>query len=335
MASKLVTFVRGKFPRMQRTLKRSIRFSGVGLHSGAIVNVDLHPASANSGIVFVRTDLPGRPEIKATANAVFDTTLATRIGTPDVSVSTVEHFLAATFGLGVDNIRVELDSYELPILDGSSAPFLVLLDDAGIEILDTPKKMFVIQRPIEVVDPKNPTRFIRLEPTKGIPSITYAIDFAGTKIIGNQSITMEFSGEAFCREFSYARTFCMVEEVEFMQSRGLALGGSLENAIVVSKDREGVLNQNGLRSKNEFVRHKVLDCIGDLALVGGIVVGQVFANKAGHDLHTALAKKILEAGAPVLVQTEASFGAQSTVQGRFPFRLRDVLPQLHQGLAIG
>jgi UDP-3-O-[3-hydroxymyristoyl] N-acetylglucosamine deacetylase len=333
MASKLAKQKKDSVQKMQRTLKRSIHFSGIGLHSGNVVNVSLHPASANTGVVFVRTDLPSRPEIKATPEAVFDTSLATRIGTPQVYVSTVEHFLAATFGLGVDNIWVELDSYELPILDGSSSPFLVLLDEAGVQELETARKVFVVQKAIEVVDPNNPTRFIRIEPHKGTPSITYSIDFAGTKIIGQQSVTMDFTGEAFCREFSYARTFCLAEEVEFMKARGLALGGSLENAIVVSKDRDGVLNQNGLRAQNEFVRHKVLDCIGDLALVGGVIMGNIFANKAGHDLHTALAKKLVEAGAPVSVVHEA--GQQSPSKVRFPIQLQDVLPELDRGWVIG
>jgi UDP-3-O-[3-hydroxymyristoyl] N-acetylglucosamine deacetylase len=320
---------------MQRTIKKSIDFKGIGLHSGAIVSVSLLPAAANSGIVFVRTDLPGKPEIKATPEAVFDTTLATRIGTSSVYISTIEHFLAATYGLGIDNVRVEVDSFELPILDGSAAPFLVLIDEAGIEVLNTPRKISIVQQTIEVIDPKNPTRFIRIEPSRSLPSITYSIDFDGTKAIGQQSVTMEYSGDSFCKEFSYARTFCLLEEVEFMKSRGLALGGSLDNAIVVSKSKNSILNINGLRSENEFVKHKVLDCIGDLALVGGVIVGHVFAHKAGHDLHTALARKLVEHGAPVLVLNESKKGEHDISKVRFPLRLQDAMPVLSHGLVTG
>ncbi len=274
----------------QKTLAHTVRFDGVGLHSGKTVQVEIRPAAANTGILFQRTDLPGQPYIAAKPNAVFDTSLATRIGTPEVSVSTIEHLMGAFFALGIDNAIVALDSFELPILDGSAIPFLVLLDEAGCVMLHKTKKVFVVTKTVEVVDPKQPQRFIRIEPSS-TPQISYAIDFERASAIGKQSITMDFTGEEYCREMAFARTFCLDSDVEFMISRGLALGGSLENAIVVSPEN-GVTNRMGLRSPNEFVRHKALDCVGDLALLGMPIVGHVIAHKAGHDLHTQLAKKL-------------------------------------------
>ena len=196
--------------------------------------------------------------------------------------------------MGIDNAYIEVNNLELPILDGSSLPFLVALDEAGIEELSAPRSYLHIQQPLEINDPKSPERFLRIEPMRGsIPQITYSIDFSSSKTIGRQALTLPFTSEAFCREFSFARTFCLLEEVEFMKARGLARGGSLENAIVVSKE-QGVMNVNGLRDETEFVRHKILDCIGDLFLTGRFVVGDVYANKAGHDLHTQLAKLIVD-----------------------------------------
>ena len=275
----------------QRTLKHSISFSGVALHSGDMVHVEIRPASANTGIVFQRIDIPGMPYIKASPEHVFDTSLATRIGSPDVYVSTIEHLMAAFFGFGIDNAIVALDNCEMPILDGSAAPFLVLLDEAGIQELKEPRKVLVIHETIEIIDEKNPDRFIRIEPSKKA-LISYAIDFSGSKFIGRQQITLDYSAQAFCEEFSYARTFCLKEEVEYMRSRGLAKGGSMQNAVVVSK-QDGLLNEKGLRNEFEFVKHKALDCIGDLHLLGAPILGHIIAHKAGHDLHNRLARAIL------------------------------------------
>lgn len=275
----------------QRTLKRSVSFSGIALHSGDTVQVEIRPASANTGILFQRTDIPGSPYIKASPEQVFDTSLATRIGTPSVYVSTIEHLMAAFFGFGIDNAIVSLNNSEMPILDGSSAPFLILLDEAGVCELKEPRKVFVIREPIEIIDEKNPSRFIRIEPSKK-PLISYAIDYANTEFIGRQQITMSYNAWSFCEEFSYARTFCLKEEVEFMRSRGLARGGSMENAVVVS-NLDGLLNEKGLRNELEFVKHKALDCIGDLHLLGAPILGHVIAHKAGHDLHNKLGLAIL------------------------------------------
>jgi len=319
---------------MQRTLKKNVEFSGIGLHTGVPVRVEVRPAPAGTGVVFVREDLPGRPHIKASPHNVFDTTLATRIGTPEAFVSTVEHFLSAMFGLGIDNAYVSVDNYELPILDGSAAPFLVLLDEAGIEELSTPRTFFVVKHAVEIVDPRNPQRFIRVEPSRE-PLVSYSIDFDGTKAIGRQTLTLPLNGETFCREFSYARTFCLFEEVEYMKSKGLARGGSLDNAIVVSR-AEGVMNVNGLRTENEFVRHKILDCVGDLALLGMPLVGHVIAHKAGHDLHTALARKLLDtAGEHRLVVENTREASSIRSYVRFPRALADLDALLTARLVTG
>jgi UDP-3-O-[3-hydroxymyristoyl] N-acetylglucosamine deacetylase len=274
----------------QRTIKRSVSFSGVAVHSGHIVHVEIHPALANTGIVFQRVDLPGKPFIKASSENVFDTSLATRIGTPDCYVSTIEHLMAAFFGFGIDNAIVCVDNCELPILDGSSAPFLILLDEASIRELKAPRQILVIKEAIEIIDENNPTRFIRIEPSKK-SRISYSIDFAKSDFIGSQKISMEYNPFAFCEEFSYARTFCLKEEIDYMRSIGLARGGSMENALVVCR-QDGLLNTKGLRSEYEFVKHKALDCIGDLHLLGAPILGHVIAHKAGHDLHNKLARAI-------------------------------------------
>ncbi len=284
--------------KMQRTIQKEITFSGVGLHSGASIEVTLRPAQANVGIQFIRSDVDRNHLIAARPSSVLDTRLATRLGTSaDSSISTTEHLLAALYGFGIDNIIIEVNGPELPILDGSAAPFLALLDEAGVlEIKGSSRKLALIRSVIECVDENDPTRFIRIEPSKK-PKIHYAIDFGDSNPIGSQKASFELNGMNFCQNFSFARTFCFSDEVEAMQKMGLARGGSLENAIVVSRnpDQAGVLNAHGLRHDDEFVQHKILDCIGDLMLVGMPVLGSVVANKAGHDLHTRLAGEIVAA----------------------------------------
>lgn len=249
----------------------------------------------------MRTDLNPQVEIPAHPLSVFDTTLATRLGSPEAYVSTVEHLMAALFGLGIDNARICVDSSEMPIVDGSAAPWLILLDEAGVEDLGIARSIRVIKKPVEVIDPRDPSRFIRVEPSKE-PRITYSIDFKNNDVIGSQSLSMSLTGRSFCEALSHARTFCTAEEVEFMRSRGLALGGSLHNAIVVSRTA-GLLNTGGLRAPDEFVRHKILDCIGDLALLGTPVAGHIIAHKAGHDLHTALAAQLSSPSNAVEIRT--------------------------------
>lgn len=279
----------------QRTLAGTVSFSGTALHSGRTVHVDIKPAR-RGGIVFIRTDLENTPSIAATPVSVLDTTLATRLGTPHAAVATVEHLMAAFFGLGIDHAVVSVDGEELPILDGSSASFLTLLDEVGIEELSEFKQLRVITKNIEIIDAKDPQKFIRIEPSKE-PLISYAVQF-DLKAIGDQVLTIPWNAASFCEQSAFARTFCLEEEIAFMQSRGLARGGSLENAVVFSREK-GVLNQQGLRDENECVRHKILDCIGDLYLLGTPILGHVMANKAGHDLHTRLAREIF-------IQTDAS-----------------------------
>lgn len=282
-------------------MARTIRHCGIGLHSGRQIRLEIHPAAANSGIRFVRTDLHPQVEIVAQPQAVFDTALATRIGSPEAYISTIEHLMAALFGLGIDNARVCVDAQEMPIVDGSSVPWLILLDEAGVEDLGVPRAVRVVKKPIEVVDPRDPHRFIRIEPSKE-PRITYSIDFKNNALIGSQSLTLSLTGRSFCEALSHARTFCTAEEVDYMRSRGLAQGGSLENAIVVSRT-QGLLNTAGLRIPDEFVRHKILDCIGDLALVGTPVIGHIIAHRAGHDLHTMLAKTLVSDSSAVELKT--------------------------------
>jgi len=308
----------------QRTVARTIRHSGVALHSGRMVHLEIHPSAPNTGIRFVRTDLSPNIEIKAHPSSVFDTTLATRLGSEAASVSTVEHLMAALYGLGIDNARICVDAAEMPIVDGSAVPWLILLDEAGVEDLGVARSVRVIKKPVEVVCPHDPSRFIRIEPSKE-PRITYSIEFKNNALIGSQSLTLSLTGRSFCEALSHARTFCTAEEVDFMRSRGLARGGSLENAIVVSRT-QGLLNSAGLRAPDEFVRHKILDCIGDLALLGTPVSGHIIAHKAGHDLHTALAKALAEPSDAVEIKTIAS-GRTRTSLGRqldFPASLAEI-----------
>lgn len=317
----------------QRTLRNSVTFSGIGLHSGKTIEVEIRPAAANTGILFERNDVQPSSYIKASPASVFDTTLATRIGSPSVSVSTIEHLMAAFFGLGIDNAVVSLNAAEMPVLDGSAAPFLVMLDEAGVEELAAPRNILVVKKAIEVVDPKDPTRFVRIEPSDK-PWISYAIEFANAGAIGKQSLSFELSGAAFCQELAFARTFCLAEDVTRMQSIGLARGGSLDNAVVVCRQR-GVLNSAGLRHESEFVRHKALDCIGDLALVGMPILGHVIANKAGHDLHTLAAKQLLEAhGSIEIVSATARQASRLSALLDFPVSLAQLREQLAT-LAIG
>ncbi|WP_338636194.1 UDP-3-O-acyl-N-acetylglucosamine deacetylase [Spirobacillus cienkowskii] len=317
----------------QRTLKCSVSFTGVGVHSGNMITVEIRPAAANTGILFQRTDLPNKPYIKADPFAVFDTSLATRVGNLNAHVSTIEHLMAAFFGFGIDNAIVALNNSEMPILDGSSAPFLVLLNEAGIEELKEPKKVLIVEKTIEVVDSNNPLRFIRIEPSKQ-PLISYSIDYNNIESIGQQSVTLDYTATAFCKLFSFARTFGLKEEIDYLYSRGLAKGGSLQNAIVVSRT-EGILNSHGLRHEKEFVKHKALDCIGDLHLIGMPILGHVIAHKAGHDLHNKLARALIEnvAARKIFVPSVKDANRLQSVLS-FPKSLGEIQVTLN-GLAIG
>lgn len=270
----------------QRTLEQPVTTRGVALHTGAQVTMTLRPAPADHGVVFHRVDLPGSPGISATAKHVVDTALATNLGNGEARVGTVEHLLAALSGLGVDNVRVEVDGPEVPILDGSSGPFLYLVRSAGIRILEAPKSFVVIRRPVVLRDGD---REVALSPCDRL-RIDCAIDFHHPLVPG-QALSIDFSSNSFTRELARARTFGFLKDVEAMKSAGLARGGSLENAIVV--DEFSILNPEGLRYPDEFVRHKMLDALGDLALFGHPVIGHLRVTKSGHALHHRLVSKVL------------------------------------------
>lgn len=270
----------------QRTIARQVSFTGIGLHLGKKVNVTIRPANADHGIVFLRTDTPKPVEIKADAASVVDTRFATTIGYNGAKVSTVEHLLAAFMGLGIDNALVEIDSSEVPIMDGSASPFVYLLKTAGIISQKKPKKFLVIKRTIRVSDGD---KRVILAPFKGL-KITYTVDF-DHPLIANQSYSAEFCNGTFEREISRARTFGFLKDVEVLKANGLAKGGSLDNAIVVGDFR--ILNEDGLRFHDEFVRHKILDSIGDLSLLGVPVIGHLIAYKSGHSLNYRLMEKVI------------------------------------------
>ena len=271
----------------QRTLRRPTSCTGIGLHSGNKVTLSLKPAPADYGIRFQRTDLGGL-EIPATITHLGGMQqYQTGLMREAVSVETVEHLLAALTALGIDNAVVELNHPEVPIMDGSAAPFVhMILNEAGVKKLTTPKRYLKVLRPISLAQGE---KRISLYPSEQL-KVTYSISF-DHPLLRHQSRTMKISEETFVDEIAPARTFGFLKEVEMLRQRGLALGGSLDNAIVLGET--GVLN-NALRFDDEFVRHKILDAIGDLTLVGYPVIGHLVAHRGGHALHTAFAAKILE-----------------------------------------
>ena len=282
----------------QRTLRRQISCVGIGLHSGNKVNLTLKPASPDFGIRFRRTDLGGH-EIPATVNHLGAIQLATGLARNEVSVETVEHLLAALLTMGVDNVLVELNSPEVPIMDGSAAPFIYLIHEAGVKRLQPWRKYLKIVRPIAI---SRGDKRIALYPSDHF-KVTYSISY-DHPLLRHQSRTVRITEESFVEEVAPARTFTFLKDVEMMRQNGLALGGSLENAIVLGET--GILN-NALRFEDEFVRHKILDAVGDLALVGYPVIGHLVAHRAGHALHTEFAAKILkERHAWRLVETAVS-----------------------------
>ncbi len=271
---------------LQRTLNKEINCSSIGLHTGRKVKMKIKPAEADSGIIFRRRDLPDTPEIHANFNSVCDTTLATSIGTNGTRVATVEHILSAFCGMGVDNAIVELDSFEVPIMDGSALPFVNLLKEVGTHAQDKAKRMLLITKPVSVNEGEASASFLPADEFK----ITYDIDF-NHNVIGKQSYSMKFSDEIYEQDICSARTFGFLKEVEYLQARGLGLGGSLENAIVL--DDEKIINKDGLRSPDEFVKHKILDAIGDLFLLGMPIIGHFVAYKSGHRLNNLLLKELM------------------------------------------
>ena len=273
----------------QRTLKTPVRATGVGLHSGAKVEMTLRPAAPNSGIVFRRMDLDPPAELKADPYLVTDTRLCSMLESGAAKVSTVEHLMSALAGLGIDNLIVDLTGPEIPIMDGSSAPFVFLLQSAGIIEQDAAKQYVRIIKPIEVRDGDKWARFV---PHNGF-KVEFTIDFKHPVFEkSGKTVSIDFADEAYTKEVSRARTFGFMHEVEALRNSGLALGGSLDNAIVMDEYR--VLNQDGLRYDDEFVKHKVLDAIGDLYLLGHPIIGAFEAYKSGHALNNALLRELLQ-----------------------------------------
>ncbi|MGP8049581.1 MAG: UDP-3-O-acyl-N-acetylglucosamine deacetylase [Desulfobaccales bacterium] len=269
----------------QKTLAQPLSFSGIGLHSGRRVEATIYPASANQGVSFVRTDLPGRPQIRAHYSRVVDTTRATSLGENGATLATVEHLLAALGGLGVDNARIEVHGPEVPIMDGSAAPFSRLISEAGLRSLAWPRSYLMVRETVEL---RQGEQWIRVRP--GVPRITYTIDFAHP-LIRRQRYTVPLRSESFRSEIAPARTFGFLKEVQFLQNRGLARGGSLDNAVVL--DEGGVMNPGGLRFPEECVRHKILDAMGDLSLLGLPLLGHLEVGKGSHELHLSFLQLLM------------------------------------------
>lgn len=300
----------------QRTLKRIVQATGVGLHTGKKVTLTMRPAPANTGIIYRRTDLNPPVDFPADAKSVRDTMLCTCLVNEDnVRISTVEHLNAALAGLGIDNLIIEVDAAEIPIMDGSASPFVFLLLDAGIEELNSAKKFLRLKETVRVEDGD---KWAELSPFNGF-SLDFTIDFNHPAIDSStQRYAMSFSAENFVRDISRARTFGFMRDIEYLQSKGLCLGGSFDCAIVVDDYR--VLNEDGLRFEDEFVRHKMLDAIGDLFMCGHNIIGAFTAFKSGHALNNKLLQAVLakeSAWELVTFENEAqmpvAFRAPSTV----------------------
>ena len=272
----------------QQTLAERVTCTGTGLHSGASVRLELIPARAGTGIVFVRTDRTHAVEIPARPGGVTSTRLATTLGSGEASVGTVEHLLAALYGLGIDNVRVAVEGPELPVMDGSAASFVYLIRSAGVKAQREPRPVLRVLAPIEVDEGD---RRIRIEPARGL-RISYAVDFAHPAI-GRQELKLDrLDAARFESEIASARTFGFLQDVRALWSAGLARGGSLHNTVLLDDRR--VVNQDGLRWPDEFVRHKVLDLLGDLALLGVGIEGHVKVERGGHALHHRLVAALLD-----------------------------------------
>ena len=275
----------------QRTIKNSIKATGIGLHTGKKITLSLNPAPAETGIIFTRTDLDNKINIKACPENVGDTTLSTTLILNNIKVSTVEHLLSAIAGLGIDNLFVNLDGPEVPIMDGSAGPFVFLLQSAGIKEQKKPKKFIRILKPIEVKDEET-GKWVKFAPFDGF-KVAFTIGFDHPVFQDKtHKAVLDFSTVSYVKEVSRARTFGFMRDVELLRSKNLALGGSLDNAIVVDDHR--VLNADGLRYEDEFVKHKILDAVGDLYLLGKSLIGSFEGYKSGHDLNNKLLRKLIE-----------------------------------------
>jgi UDP-3-O-[3-hydroxymyristoyl] N-acetylglucosamine deacetylase len=273
----------------QRTLKKPVEVTGIGLHTGEKVRLALRPAPANSGITFRRVDLSPVVEIHAEARLVHDTRLSTCLEADGARVATIEHLMSAFAGLGIDNAYVDLTSAEVPIMDGSAGTFIFLLQSAGLEEQPAPKKFVRIKKTVEVRDGD---KWVRFEPYNGF-RLDFTINFPHPVIANTkQTVTVDLNEHSYIRDISRARTFGFMHEFEAMRAQGRALGGNLDNAIVMDEFR--VINPEGLRSEDEFVKHKVLDAIGDLYLIGYPLIGAFSGFKSGHALNNALLRKLVE-----------------------------------------
>jgi UDP-3-O-[3-hydroxymyristoyl] N-acetylglucosamine deacetylase len=303
----------------QRTLKNVIRATGVGLHSGEKVSMTMRPAPIDTGIVFRRTDLDPVAEIPARADAVTETMLCTGLTANGGKAMTVEHLMSALAGLGVDNLYIDLSAAEVPIMDGSSGPFVFLLQSAGVAVQSAPKRFIRI---LETVEVRDGDKFARFEPYHGF-RLGFTVEFDHPAIPASRSrAVVEFSTENYIREVSRARTFGFMRDLEYMRERNLGLGGSMDNAIVLDEFR--VLNDDGLRYVDEFVRHKILDAVGDLYLAGHPILGAYEGFKSGHALNNKLVRALLahrsaweevsfahEQTVPVLASQSAAVGSRS------------------------
>ena len=268
----------------QTTIAKKVHNVGIGLHKGEPIKLTLEPLEAGSGIVFYRSDLG--VSFKAEPKNVINTQMATVVGNEKGYISTIEHLMSAINAYGIDNIRIIVDANEIPVMDGSSASFCMLLDEAGVRELDANKKALIIKRAVEI---REGDKLVRLSPSKS-PRFDYTIKFSHP-LIGTQHHVFEFSKKSYLKEISRARTFGFLKDVQALRSMGLALGGSLENAVVIDENK--ILNPEGLRFENEFVRHKILDAIGDLALVGAPILGDYTAFAGSHDLNHKLTLAVL------------------------------------------
>ncbi len=269
----------------QTTIDKRVESVGIGLHKGEPIKIVLEPLEANSGIVFYRSDVG--MSVKAEPASVVNTQMATVIGDGQNYISTIEHLLSAIYSYGIDNILISVDSAEVPVMDGSGASFCMMLDEAGLRELDANKSVLIIKKEVMVVDGE---KYAKISPTNKV-RYDFVIDFAHP-VIGKQEYSFEFSKKGYIEEISRARTFGFLKDVQYLRSRGLALGGSLENAIVM--DDKKILNPEGLRFSQEFVKHKILDALGDLALLGAPVIGNYESFAGSHNLNHLLTKEILK-----------------------------------------
>ncbi|MDR1166310.1 MAG: UDP-3-O-acyl-N-acetylglucosamine deacetylase [Deltaproteobacteria bacterium] len=276
--------------RFQKTVCQPLKLSGVGLHTGKTIDVAIYPLPVNSGVWFQRTDTPGAPALLATSENVTDTSLATTIGHGDAAISTLEHFLATVGGLGISNLKVEVNGPELPILDGSAAPWASLLRKAGVKTLNSPRAFYSLKKAFTLTEGD---KILKVEPSDRF-SVEATIEFPG--FVKPQRLFFKFSEAGFVSEICPSRTFCLLKDVELMKSHNRALGGGLDNAVVIDNDGQ-ILNPDGLRFPDELVRHKILDFIGDLTLAQYPILGHFTTHKTGHTLNQKFLRALLSAPA--------------------------------------